>query len=349
MGKKPKITEAVEWYSRNRVLYQALAEKVESIVREILDAKEINYHSITSRAKTIDSYRKKTEKYRNPRSEIFDMAGIRVVTYVDSDAKRVHEIIKETFALHPEHSIDKGEELGIDRMGYRSIHCVGTLGRERVKLPENRVFKDIFFEVQIRTILQHAWAEFEHDRNYKFRGVLPKETRRRLSTLAGSLEVIDREFDDIARTIKAYAEDVAKKTELGKLNVPIDSTSLKEYLKKRFEVLVGKGIIPEITNDRSVIREIIDMGINTLQEFDEIIPDDYTETKGAYAPVSEGEAFDSLIIDLLIIHDIDRYFRKAWRNSWMDIDPSDVELYKHFGVDFEKYATKHSINIVKFT
>ena len=46
-------------------------------------------------------------------------------------------------------------------------------------LPEMKLFSGIPFEIQVRTILQHAWAEFAHDRNYKFRGVLPDVIARR--------------------------------------------------------------------------------------------------------------------------------------------------------------------------
>ena len=191
MAMRPEIQEAMNGYSKKRPLYIALAKRVASIIREILEVEKINFHSIVYRAKTLESYKEKALKqvYKKSLSEIKDLAGIRIITYTDSDAKKVFEILKKTFTIHPEDIIDKTQELGTDKVGYRSLHCVGSLGKDRAKLPENKIFKDMCFEIQVRTILQHAWAEFEHDRNYKFAGVLPNEIKRRLAILSGFTRV----------------------------------------------------------------------------------------------------------------------------------------------------------------
>lgn len=345
----PKAREAVEWYVKNRVLYQALAKKVESILREILELNKINYHSISSRAKTIASYKEKAskERYKEPRSDIKDMAGIRIITYTDSDAKRVSEIIKETFEIIPEYIVDKTEELGVDRVGYRSIHCIGTLEKERLKLPENKIFKDMCFEIQTRTMLQHAWAEFEHDRNYKFRGVLPKEIRRRLSILAGNLELIDREFDNISKDIDSYSKDVEKRTELGDISVPINSTSLRAYLNKKFETPVGEGVIYPVSIHDAVIEELLIMGIDTLEELDSKIPKDYMEKLRQTYPttISEVTTFVGILRDVMLIHDADTYFKKAWRNGWHAIEKSGISLLESYGVDIRKHIKQYRLNI----
>jgi ppGpp synthetase/RelA/SpoT-type nucleotidyltranferase len=354
MEANQKVNEAVEWYSKNRFIYEALANRVESIVREILESQEINYHSISSRAKSIESYKDKAfkEKYKEPRSEIMDMAGIRVITYTDSDAKYVLKIIKDTFEIHPKLSIDKTEELGVNRVGYRSIHCIGTLGNDRLKLPENRMFKDICFEIQIRTILQHAWAEFEHDRNYKFKGVLPKDMRRRLSILAGNLETVDREFDNIAKEIDAYALDVGKRMKKGDLSISIDSTSLRAYLNEKFKTLVEKQIIAPTFRggDDDIIEELSIMQIDTLEKLDDVIPKDYAEkAEIAYLEFKKKEArlmsFTGLMRDFFMIHDADTYFKKAWNEKWQGIDNDSISLIHSYGVDLQEYIKKYNLRV----
>ncbi len=62
---------------------------------------------------------------------------------------------------------------------------VAEIKDDRIILPEYQKFKDKKFEIQIRTILQHAWAEIEHDRDYKFTGELPINIKRRFRILAG--------------------------------------------------------------------------------------------------------------------------------------------------------------------
>ncbi len=113
--------------------------RVEKILHEVMEAKSVDYYSLSSRAKEVDSCERKASesKYNEPETEIMDMAGVRVITYTQSEAKAVAGFVKELFDIIPEHSIDKTEELGVDRVGYRSIHFVGTLGEPRGRLPEN--------------------------------------------------------------------------------------------------------------------------------------------------------------------------------------------------------------------
>ena len=297
----------------------------------------------------MDSYKKKAslEMYRDPSSEIKDMAGIRVITYIDSDAKKVTKIVEETFNIFPEHSSDKTEELGVDRVGYRSIHCVGTLGQDRLKLPENKPFSNMCFEIQVRTILQHAWAEFEHDRNYKFSGVLPKNMRRRLSTLAGTLEVVDVDFDTLSKEIDSYTLEINTKTESGDLSIPINSTSLREYMTKKFKPLIEKGVEPTLVFDEVIIHELLDMGINTIAELENIIPEDFIEKKSDYIVLSY-DSLGSVIRDILIIHNDKAYFEKAWKKQWWGLNKSDIDFYKIYGIDFNKYVKQYDFDVFTF-
>jgi putative GTP pyrophosphokinase len=353
MESKPKVKEAVEWYSQNKAIYEALCRRVESIIREVLDLETINYYSVTSRPKSIESYRLKASKgtYRDPRSEIMDMAGVRVITYTDSDAKRVFEVTKSTFDLYPTLSSDKTEELGVDKVGYRSFHCIATLGKERLKLPENRLFRHLRFEIQIRTILQHAWAEFEHDRNYKFKGLLPKNLRRRLSLVAGNLESIDREFDNLSKEIDAYSAEVEQRTSKGDLAIPIDSLSLTAYLNEKFKDLINEGIVdPDLVWGKATIEELSTMGVDSLKKLDDIIPEGFADKAcsfylAALERIGEQTNFSSIVSDILIINNAGLYFQKAWNNRWQGIDSESVALLCAFGVDFIKYRRKYNLDV----
>jgi hypothetical protein len=59
----------------------------------------------------------------------------------------------------------------------------------------------------VRTVLQHAWAEFEHDIRYK--GNVPEDAAadldRRFTLAAGLIELADREFATIRERIQAAA------------------------------------------------------------------------------------------------------------------------------------------------
>jgi putative GTP pyrophosphokinase len=352
MSENPEVKKAVALYKERRVLYEALAKKVESVVRDILDTRGINYYSINSRAKSVESFEGKASKgnYKDPLSDIKDMAGVRVITYTDADAKAVSIAIQELFEIRPEQTVDKSEELGTDRMGYRSIHCVGTLGDKRSGLPENKVFEGMYFEIQVRTILQHAWAEFEHDRNYKFSGVLPKDIKRRLSIIAGNLELADREFDSISKAIDDYVLEVNRKTESGDLSIPINSNSLFIYLSEKLKPLIEAGFLqPSFAGlDKEIIGELKAMNVTTLEELNRQIPDNFVEKAfPCYKQIAQSHKFFLVgpIRDFLIIKNSKGYFEKAWQHHFNIFTKESVPFYKQYGINLQKLGQEYGFTI----
>ena len=346
MERKSKIEEAVEWYTSNLPVYKKLAIRVESIIKEKLKQENINYHSVTSRAKELTEYKEKAakEKYKDPKNEIVDMAGIRVITYLDSEAQKVAEILKLSFTFFKEHSMDKSDQLGTDKVGYRSIHFVCCLNEAACNVAANNEFAGIKFEIQVRTILQHAWAEFEHDRNYKLRNgvVLPKELVRRLKIVAGNLELIDWTFEQLASSITNYTLDIRKKTFEGDFSTKISSPSLMVYLRQEFDQLVKQGLKPIILNDFKVITELSIMGIDNLEKLKNAIPTDFIEKSIEYQCL---DTYRTALRDIMIIRDAKLYFEKAWQESWYDLIPESINLFRHYNVPIDEYITKYGLNL----
>jgi ppGpp synthetase/RelA/SpoT-type nucleotidyltranferase len=54
-----------------------------------------------------------------------------------------------------------------DELGYQSVHYLVQFSPERCALPEYQRFQGRIAEIQVRTVLQHGWAEIEHDIQYK--------------------------------------------------------------------------------------------------------------------------------------------------------------------------------------
>jgi ppGpp synthetase/RelA/SpoT-type nucleotidyltranferase len=187
--------------------FQELASEIESILRR--SARRLGLTaSISSRAKELDSFEDKASeahpsdpakpKYGSPLTEITDLAGVRVVTFLPMTRDEFDQLIdKELEVLE---RIDKGKALQDERhFGYQSIHYLVRLKPPRVDLPEYQGLGNRVCEIQLRTMVQHAWAEIEHDIRYKSKvGELPSEITRRLERVAGMLEVADREFQSIS-------------------------------------------------------------------------------------------------------------------------------------------------------
>lgn len=347
------IENSIKWYSENKILFEQLSKKVETIIQEILIDNKIPIHAIYSRAKEIDSYSKKIEdsKYTDPISQITDLSGIRIIAYVESDLDKISKIIEEHFEIDKENSIDKSQTLGTDKVGYRSIHFIGKLPIDRIKLPEYKKFGDLCFEIQIRTILQHSWAEIEHDKNYKFAGELPNYLKRRFKVLAGVLELADREFNQIAFEIDKYSTKVNAETKKGKLNIEIDSTSIKSYLDNKFKGIVNYGLKPEFlgpSKESKVLIELRDFGITTLKELDEIVPSDFLENViNKKIEFTERQSYTGLLRHFMMINDAEKYFRVSWKENWVRISSKNVKTIKIYYPNFENLLTENKIVVIK--
>lgn len=347
--KSREIADAVEWYSANRSTYEALAVKVAEILQEILNSRGIEYYNITHRPKDVKSFREKAMKgeYSDPTKEIKDLAGVRVITYVESEARKVGEIVEATFKVNRAHSIDKSKTLGIDKMGYRSVHYVAGFTAQRCKLPEFKRFTNAEFEIQVRTVLQHAWAEIEHDRNYKYTGKLPDEIQRRFSILAGMLEFADSEFDRVSLEIDSYISDISDKTEKGDLDIEINTTALREFLNSRFKDAVNAGLKPlfGFSNQGAVgiVDELRGFGIRTLRDLDEIIPADFE--KKTIEGLGVPNNFQGVLRDLMIINDADRYFENAWNQRWTILDEATIKFYESYGIDAIVLVKKYRLEV----
>jgi putative GTP pyrophosphokinase len=337
------MSQHVEWYRTNRPLYAALAENVKGICDRLLAHSKIENLSITYRAKTLESFTEKMDRkgYSDPKEEMTDLAGVRIITFIESDAVRAAELVRSSFKIYPGKSLDKSTELGVNQVGYRSIHYVCDLGEERLKLPEMNMFKELVFEMQIRTVLQHAWAEIEHDRNYKLSGILPPILQRRLHLVAGSLELADREFNAIASEVDQYAEEVAVTAKQGKLETAIDSISLLEYFKTKVPNF------PELDRTRLdlAVNELRDYGIQTLEGLNKICKKDLTDAHNA-----RKNPMDNLlgIVRLaMMLDDLEKYLNQVWKNHFQAIVPYWYEtLVQKYGKKTVNELLKGKIKLV---
>ncbi|MGW6728617.1 GTP pyrophosphokinase [Nocardia sp. NPDC055029] len=217
---------------------------LERLISELLNRAGIQVHSVTYRVKTKESADKKIANREGKYSsvaELTDLLGIRVITYFTDEVDRVANALIPEFAIDPENSVDKRKILDPDRFGYLSLHYIAKLGETRETLVEYERFKGRVFEIQIRSILQHAWAEIEHDLGYKANGSLPTEMKRKFSRLAGLLEMADDEFVNIRDTLGTLEEQVAEEIEADSSNstdteppIEIDQLSVRAMLRTAF-------------------------------------------------------------------------------------------------------------------
>lgn len=235
--------DAISQYLRVRPYYEELSSVVGRVIEECLSKRGITVHSVQHRAKDPVSFGRKAAtpsekkperpKYERPTEEITDLAGVRVITNVLQTISDVDDLLHHEFEI-VERS-DKGKTLlDEEKFGYRSVHYLVRLSNKRSNLAEYERYSAGIVEVQVRTILQHAWAEIEHDIQYKSSYSIPSEIRRRFMSLAGMLEVADREFEAIQNADRELSSIVEDQVKVGDLSgVELTPRSLKSFLDQR--------------------------------------------------------------------------------------------------------------------
>lgn len=234
---------AVAEYLKVQPFYLDLANLFARTIEACLERRQIKVHSVQFRAKDAASLGRKASlpldanpnapRYAEPLREITDLAGVRVIAFFPNTLADIDALLRDEFDV-VERS-DKSEELLEDeRFGYRSIHYLLRLKEPRTKLAEYGRFGGAVTEIQVRTILQHAWAEIEHDIQYKSSTAIPTEIRRRFMALAGMLEIADREFQGIQDEDKRLAVEARDRVSRGALEgVEITPDALKAFLDRR--------------------------------------------------------------------------------------------------------------------
>lgn len=265
-------------YTQKRGLYEHLSASVLQITEGLMKKNGIKYASAVYRIKDADSLsdkiRRKGEKYKSL-ADITDIGGVRIITYYADDVDRVAELIEREFKVDKENSIDKRKTLEPNVFGYLSLHYVICLDDRRAALPEYENLGKLKIEVQIRSILQHSWAEMEHDMGYKSNIEVPSEIVRDFSRLAGLLEIADKEFQEIRHKISKYELEVSEKIQSDEQDeeIKLDAVSLqilldtdKEYILLNQEIVDCAEIkmVPDKINIQGSLNECRWLGITTV-------------------------------------------------------------------------------------
>jgi len=222
-------------YAQVRPLYERLAQEVRHILETKLADVRLTPASITDRSKAIKSFAEKITRkhYTTPLSEMTDLAGARVVCAYESELAKIAEVVEANFDVRER--IDKARDLGVDRMGYNGKAFVVTLGT-RYSGGRYENITSLTCEIQVRTILQDAWATIDHQLVYKNEESTPERLRRDLNNVASLLEIAQGIFDSVKEKRAAYVTEIQQKK--GEpavfLAQPLDFDTLIAYTRWKF-------------------------------------------------------------------------------------------------------------------
>jgi ppGpp synthetase/RelA/SpoT-type nucleotidyltranferase len=224
--------QQIDAFGKIRPQYEIYAKALQRVLERACQA-SFPDALVQSRAKTVSSFAEKVvrkfDKYPDAVNQLKDFCGARVIVQTAEQVRGVRNFIEANFEILE--SEDKGLLLSIDKFGYRDMHYI-------VKLRPNRALALGFLvdeladigsrcaEIQVRTWLEHAWADTLHDRIYKNELKLSQDNLRTGALLAALMEQGDRSFNLLADnldglitnyTALASKDDVAKEISIQQL------------------------------------------------------------------------------------------------------------------------------------
>ena len=230
-------------YNERYCDYARLCNLVQEELKDVLSQNEEIKAVISARVKTKESVKdklnRKSGKYRSI-SEMTDIVGIRVVCYFYDQVDQVASIISEKYDVDSANTVDKRIAIDPSTFGYVSLHYICSLPKGK-GYPEE--LTNIKFEVQMRTMLQHTWAEIEHDFGYKSELAVPREVRRDFARVASLLEIADGYFLSIKNRLKEYENTVCESIK----NDTADDMTLNRITLTEF-IRSGKKMV-DLNND----------------------------------------------------------------------------------------------------
>jgi ppGpp synthetase/RelA/SpoT-type nucleotidyltranferase len=196
------MTDAVAEYARRyNAFLPNVAARLADLVRDHLAGSK-RVDSVNARAKDPESFALKAERlnddrqrrYEHPLTQIQDQIGVRIVVFFDSDVNTIKEVINDYFRPIEDQTIVPDS---LWKFGYFGKHLI--LATPKDVVPNDVPIAEVpaFFELQIRTLFQHAWSQANHDIGYKPPGDLTDDQQRRLAYTAAQAWGADREFANL--------------------------------------------------------------------------------------------------------------------------------------------------------
>ena len=263
-----------------RPTYVAFCERLEVLLESRLDDEGIPYDLIYVAVDRVDSfveriYRAARDGLRvaDPLEDLLEFARLEVTAYSPEDLERIETLVRVELEVDEERSTsvasvwaeneDPSPRPGDDRLGYQTAKIV-------VSLPDSvarmwRGFGGLWAVIEIRTLMQEAWAVFDKYLPYYRHSSYPPEARRAIEEAVARCLEADNALATVEYEIQQADERYAKAIAEGDLDLPLDGRSLRVYLGEsetaaemaRIAVSVGVEPVEELNRSDSRLEQYL--------------------------------------------------------------------------------------------
>jgi len=273
-----RVARELNVYDQNVTAYRSNARELRKRLGTALKKdKRIHLHAVNVRVKERKHLEKKLRKKvaTDPTLRIEDIIGVRVITYYRDDAVWVEQILHEMLWVHPGSYVNKGDMLEDREFGYRSIQFVATMpwvSRDVDRLPEHMrrmiqvsSLSPAVAEVQIRSIIEHAWAETEHGLQYHGVTTLSRDLRRRFALTAALVENVDEQLIAIRDEVVLERPGGTETTDNLAVNLQriIETDRASRALDRRIADALDLPIVKALKHQREAERAVMIAGLRT--------------------------------------------------------------------------------------
>ena len=196
------IGEIANKWKNDEPKYKKLGECVYNFLKDKITDIEI-LPEISHRTKDLISIIKKIKKKQREKEygyhDLNDKLGIRIICNFTEDTEKVDTFLYDIFDIKKFEK--KRDELIFNRLDYISNHYDASIKSESYIFKSVKDLSDLIFEVQVRTLNQHAWANCAHSLSYKQEIDLSAKLQRRVYRLLSIYEIADDEFSAVNKIL----------------------------------------------------------------------------------------------------------------------------------------------------
>jgi len=300
--------QTIRRFLSDKILYYLLAKGASRLLRRELAKRSIEVFSITHRPKGLPSVLEKLErKSYQDLNAITDRAGVRVICVYENNISPTLDVLNDLFLI--QNVEDTAKRGGPSSFGYVSYHCLLKWNpkhpgpilfedlpyylrydlhdkpiEEEQKMnieshikADNRATHDLLFEIQVRTILQHAWASISNQIQYKHESDVPESVQRKLARLAAILEEADEAFAEQLNLSTSMPRQ--KGISLRITDHPISIGYIKEYSKNVLSIdLPEKEAIQTLDYIKAI-------GVKNVLEFEQVMVSTLEALEAAFSSI----------------------------------------------------------------